>query len=205
MVMVRDSPQTQTLVTNHAGCLPLLVRSQPWLRTKSHSTFFGSGSAAVRARQNASPLVLGEGGKKSENTLADGSRKVQPLPIERLEHRAPSGYPFDDPNAVQHRACCAIPLGEHQHIPWPECLDCSFKFGAPDALSAKLLLLKKALAASSPEESQLAVKILMDSRHPRVTDQHLDNSPDVTVKLGTEIRYTEVTEISSDELLYRMS
>jgi hypothetical protein len=45
-----------------------------------------------------------------------------------------------------------------------------------DALSARLLLLKNALAASSPEESELAVKVLMDSRHPRVTDQHLDYS-----------------------------
>ena len=64
MIVVGDSPQTQALVANHAGRLPLLVRRQPRLRTKSHSTFFGSGSTTVRARQDAGALVLGESGEK---------------------------------------------------------------------------------------------------------------------------------------------
>lgn len=161
MIMMGDSPQALALVANHTSGLPFLVRRQPRLRTKSHSTLLSGSSAAIRARQDLNPLVLGKSGEESKNALANRGSKVQPLSIESLEHRAPSRHPLDDPNAIYHRACCAIPLGEHKHIRRSERLDCSFKFGTPGAFSARPFLLKDALAARGIQDGELAVKVLV--------------------------------------------
>jgi hypothetical protein len=59
VIVVRDLAQALALLANHTGGFARLVRCQLGLGSELYAAFLGGSSPAVRARQDASSLVLG--------------------------------------------------------------------------------------------------------------------------------------------------
>jgi hypothetical protein len=61
VIVVRDLTQALALLANRAGAFTRLVRCPLRLGSELYAALLGGGSPAVRARQDTSSLLLGQG------------------------------------------------------------------------------------------------------------------------------------------------
>jgi hypothetical protein len=84
---------------------------------------------------------------------------MHPMPIKGLEGAATSCNALSDANAVQHRAGCPVPLGEHQHGASPEGLDGLFQLWR-HCLAAETFSRKTRLQPATFSKAKLPVSNL---------------------------------------------
>ena len=77
--MVVVGYRTQALaLPNHSDGLALLVRSQPWLGSKSDAALLGGGPPPIGTSKDARSFILGQGRQEGQDALTKRRGQIQP-------------------------------------------------------------------------------------------------------------------------------